>query len=145
MIGLRRFFHKLRNFFQPNRADKEMTREVDAHLQLLEDDFHRKGMGTADARSAAKRAYGGVEQAKELHRQERSWFWLEQLRQDVRQSKRSLLRSPAFSLTVVATLALGIGANAAIFTLIDAVMLKALPVRHPQDLVQVSLANSDMG
>ena len=144
MIGLQRFFHKLRNFLRPDRADGEMTREVESHLQLLEDDFRRKGMDAADARSAAKRAYGGVEQAKELHRQERSWFWLEQLRQDVRQSKRSLLRSPAFSLTVIATLAFGIGANAAIFTLINALMLKALPVPHPRDLVQVSLANPDI-
>lgn len=144
MIGLPRFFHKLRNFLRPERADGEMTREVESHLQLLEDDFRRKGMDAADARSAAKRAYGGVEQAKELHRQERSWFWLEQLRQDVRHSKRSLWRSPTFSLTVVATLAFGIGANAAIFTLIDAVMLKALPVPHPRGLVEVSLANPDI-
>lgn len=144
MIGLQRFFHRLRNFLRPERADREMTREVESHLQLLEDDFRRKGMDAADARLAAKRTYGGVEQAKELHRQERSWFWLEQFRQDVRESKRSLLRNPAFSLTVIATLALGIGANAAIFTLIDAVMLKALPVPHPRDLVQVSLANPDI-
>lgn len=144
MIGLPRFFHKLHNFLQPDRADREMMREVDAHLQLLEDDFRRKGMDSADARSAAKRAIGGVEQAKELHRQERSWFWLEQLRQDILQSKRALLRSPAFSLTVIATLAFGIGANVAIFTLINAVMLKALPVPHARDLVQVNLANPDI-
>jgi predicted permease len=97
-------------------------------------------MDAEGARFAAKRAYGGIEQAKELHREARSWLWLEQVRQDIRFSIRTLRNSPGFSLTAILTLALGIGANTAIFSLIDAVMLKTLPVSHPEQLLQVNMA-----
>jgi len=118
MVYGRRFFYKLLNFLRPSRAEQ--------------------------ARLAALRAYGGIEQAKELHRETRSWLWLEQLRQDIRHSIRILRRNPGFSLTIVLTLAFGIGANTAIFSLIDAVMLKALPVSHPEQLVQVNMAKRDI-
>jgi putative ABC transport system permease protein len=139
-----RFLHKLRNFLQPGRAERDLAREIGSHLELLEDDFRRRGMSAEEARVAAKRAYGGIEQAKELHREERSWFWLEQIRQDLRFSIRALLKDPGFSITAVLTLALGIGANTAIFSLIDSVMLKALPVSHPEELLQVNMAKRDI-
>jgi predicted permease len=101
-------------------------------------------MTAEEARLAAKRAYGGVEQAKELQREERSWLWLEQLRQDIRFSARALLKSRGFTITAVLTLALGIGANTAIFSLIDAVILKALPVSRPEELLQVNMSNKDV-
>ncbi|HWF48347.1 MAG TPA: permease prefix domain 1-containing protein, partial [Bryobacteraceae bacterium] len=139
-----RWVCKFRNFIHPNRAEEELEREVASHLALLQDSFMRKGMSAEESFWAARRAYGGIEQAKELHRQERSWFWLEQLRQDIRFSTRSLLKTPGFSITVVLTLALGIGANTAIFSLIDSVMLKALPVSHPEQLLQVNMGNKDV-
>lgn len=74
----------------------------------------------------------------------RSWLWFEQVRQDIRFSARALRHSPAFALTAVLTLALGIGANTAIFSLIDTVMLRALPVSHPEQLVEVSMAKRDI-
>jgi predicted permease len=144
MGGWRRFFAKLRNFLQPGRAERELTREVEAHLQLLQDDYTRRGMGVDEARRAAKRTYGGIEQAKELHRDERSWVWLEHFRQDVQFAIRTLSKSPAFSLTAIATLTLGIGANTAIFSLIDSVMLKTLPVSHPEQLMQVTMASRNI-
>jgi putative ABC transport system permease protein len=140
----RRFLYKLRNFLQPGRAERDLAREIGLHLELLQDEFRRRGMKDEDARLAAKRAYGGVEQAKELHREERSWPWLEQIRQDIRFSARTLLKSPGFSITAVLMLALGIGANTAIFSLINAVMLKTLPVSHPEQLLQVNMSNKDV-
>lgn len=79
-----RSLHKLRNFLQPGHAERDLAREIESHLGLLQDEFRRRGMSAGEARLAAKRAYGGVEQAKELHRDERSWIWLEQVRQDIR-------------------------------------------------------------
>jgi hypothetical protein len=140
MAYWKRFLFKLRNFVRPGRAERDLTREIQSHLELLQDDFRRRGMSADEARLAAKRAYGGIEQAKELHRETRSWLWLEQVRQDIRFSIRSLWSSPVFSLTAVLTLALGIGANTAIFSLIDALMLRALPVSHPEQLLQVNTA-----
>ncbi len=144
MIYGQRFLYKLRNFLRPDRAERELAREISAHLALLQDEFQRRGLSAEEARMAARRAYGGVEQAKELHRDARSWLSLEQLRQDIRFSTRTLRNSPGFSLTIVLTLALGLGANTAIFSLIDSVMLKALPVSHPEQLLQVNMARPDM-
>ena len=144
MAYWRRLLYKLRNFVRPSRAEQDLAREIGSHLELLQDDFRRRGMSADEARLAAKRAYGGIEQSKELHRETRSWLWLEQIRQDIRFSIRTLRNSPGFSLTIVLTLALGIGANTAIFSLIDAVMLKALPVSRPEQLVQVNMTNRDI-
>jgi putative ABC transport system permease protein len=144
MAYWKRFLYKLRNFVRPGRAEQALAREIESHLQLLQDDFRLRGMSADEARLAAKRAYGGIEQAKELHRETRTWLWLDQARQDIRFSIRMLRNSPGFSLTAILTLALGIGANTAIFSLIDAVMLKALPVSHPEELMQVNMAKRDI-
>ena len=144
MVYARRFLCKLLNFLRPSRAERDLAREIETHLQLLEEESQRRGLSGEQARLAAIRAYGGIEQAKELHREARSWLWLEQLRQDIRHSIRTLRKNPGFTLTVILTLALGIGANTAIFSLIDALMLKSLPVSHPEQLVQVNMANRDI-
>jgi len=84
MIYLRRLLSKFWGLFHNARVEVELEREITAHLALLEDDFRRKGMSAEEAHLAARLAYGGVEQAKQLHRDERSILWLEKLRQDVR-------------------------------------------------------------
>ena len=133
-----RLFAKFRNFFSRERAEQEMVREIAAHLALLEDEFLRQGMDLAEARLAARRAYGGVEQAKELHRDARSLFWLEQMLQDVRHAWRSLSKSPGFVAVALLSLAFGIGVNTAIFTLVNGILLKTLPGPDPHRIVQLS-------
>jgi predicted permease len=121
--------------FRNDRTEHELAREVASHLALLAEGFEHRGMSPEDARIAAKRAYGGVEQAKQAHRDERSLLWLEQAAQDLRYALRILRKSPGFAAVVILTLALGIGANTAIFTEIDAVMLKSVPAADPQHLL----------
>jgi len=114
-----------------------MAREIDAHLALLQEEFERGGMTPGDARAAAKRAYGGVEQSKELHRETRSFVWIEQLLKDIRYGWSNLFRSPGFTLVAVGALALGIGVNATIFGIYNAVALKQLPVADPSSVMRV--------
>ena len=135
MSHLRRFFSKLVTHFRNTHVEDELKREIDSHLTLLEDDFRHQGISRDEARLAARRAYGGVERAKQLHRNERSLLWFEQTRQSFRYAFRQIRKSPGFSITVVLTLALGIGTTTAIFSLIDGILLRPLPFSHPDHLV----------
>src|SRR5277367_1091873 len=97
MRHVRRLFAKLKNLILPGRADRELNREVASHLTLLEDESQRRGMSSEEARLQARRAYGGIEQARQLHREERSVLWMEQTFADVRYACRSLWKTPGFT------------------------------------------------
>jgi hypothetical protein len=136
-VRWKRYWAKLNNLLRRDRAERELAREVAAHLTLMEDDFRRRGMTPEEARLAAKRAYGGIEQAKELHRDERSFAWLEQALRDIRYACRNFSRNPGFTLVAIATLTLGIGVNATLFSAYNAVALKPLPVADPNEVVRM--------
>jgi putative ABC transport system permease protein len=126
---------KLRSLFRKNRADRELDAELGFHLEKQIEANIAAGMPPAEARIAALRIFGGVEQVKDECREARGVVLVETLAQDVRYGFRMMRRSPAFTTVAVVSLALGIGANTAIFSLINAVMLKMLPVKNPEQLV----------
>ena len=132
---------KLRALWRRRQADEELAREIATHLALLEEEFERSGTSPEEARRAARHRIGGVEQAAQAHRDERSILWLEQVRQDIRQALRAFFRKPGFTAVAVATLAIGIGVNTTLFTAYDAVALKPLPVANPSRVVRLDAWN----
>ena len=125
------------NVFRPEPAEEDLDREIAAHLALLEDEYRRRGMSEDEARLAARRALGSSAHAKDLHRDARSFVWLDDLRRDLAHGARSLSRNRGFAAVAVLTLALGIGANTAIFSVISAVLLRPLHYPNADRLVQV--------
>jgi predicted permease len=123
--------------FGRRRLDRELDEEIAAHLVLQEEEFRSRGMSPAAARAAARREFGGVAQAKEDYRDRRGGAGLEAMAQDVRYALRGLRHSPGFTAAAVISIALGIGANTAVFSLFHALMLRLLPVERPQELVSL--------
>jgi predicted permease len=124
-------------FFRGNRLDQDLDEELNSHIDLAIEEKLSRGVPVDEARTAALREFGGVTQTKEDFRNQRGLPFLEILLQDTRYVLRQLRKSPGFTLTVVITLALGIGANTAIFTLVQGILLRSLPVNDPSRLYRI--------
>lgn len=135
---MRRFFLRLKNLFGSDaEREMEMDREMKAHLLLLEDDFERRGYPPEEAHLAALRAYGNVTRAREMHREARSFLWVEQVRKDILYGLRMLFHNPGFTAVAVLSLAIGIGANTIIFSLLNTTLLRPLDYKDPGRLVAI--------
>lgn len=123
---------------RPHRRDADVAREIESHLALLENEFERRGLTTAEARREARLAFGSAAVTMDAHRDARSFGWLDDLRWDLEYAARLLRRNPVFALTAALSLAIGIGADTAIFTLADALLFRApAGVREPGRLVDI--------
>jgi predicted permease len=140
MEWLRIFGSRLRALFHKRQLDGDLDAELQAHLELLTEENIRRGMTPADARYAARREFGGLEQAKELHRDQRSIPFFDALLQDLRFAFRALGKRPGFALVAILTLALGIGATTAVFSVVDRILFRSLP--YPLDERLVSFGDT---
>ncbi|MGH7591389.1 MAG: ABC transporter permease, partial [Gemmatimonadales bacterium] len=138
-----RALRRLRALVRGRELDREHAEEVRLHLELEAEELRRtQGLSAEEAHRQARVAFGGVDRFAEAHRDARGWRWLEDLWQDVRYSIRSLRRTPAFTLSAIAVLALGIGSSSAMFSAVDAVLLTRLPYPDDGQLVSIYEQNS---
>jgi putative ABC transport system permease protein len=142
MSAVRRFVMRLRNAVAPGRAERELRRELESHLALLEDEYRRRGAPPEEAARMARKSLGSsIETAKDYQRDARSFIWIDDLRRDTAYALRTLARSPGFTLPAVLTLAIAIGACTAIFTVVDHVLVRSLPMPHADRVVRIYESN----
>lgn len=142
MTRLRVSLSRLRGLFRRRRVERDLQEEMNAHLDEATDEYVRQGLSREAARRAALRSFGGVAQAEEVHRDMRSFAWLEDAGRDVRYALRALGRAPGFAAVAILTLALAIGAATAIFSVIDVALLRPLPYERPEEIVSVSVGET---
>lgn len=137
MTRLRILLFRLWALVRSRKMDREIDDEIASHLAEATEEYVQQGLSPEEARWAAQRSFGGVPQTKEVYRHVRSFMWLEELPRDLRYALRTLRKSPAFATTAAATLALAIATNTAMFSVLNAVLLRPLPYRSPEQLAMV--------
>jgi hypothetical protein len=120
--------------FRRKRKSSDFRAEIEAHIELERERLQEQGMSREEAQSAARRTFGNVTHAEERFYESSRWPWWDHFQQDIRFGARMLARNPGFTVTVILTLALSVGANTAIFSLVNALLLKSLPYSHPERL-----------
>jgi putative ABC transport system permease protein len=144
-VNPRGLWLKLRSLLSRSAAERELDDELRFHLEMETEANLRRGMAPWDARREAYRRFGGVERFKEQARDARGTRWAEDLVRDARLSARSLARSPSFAAAALLTIALGVGATTAVFSVVRGVLLRPLPFPEPEELVTVWLTNPLQG
>jgi predicted permease len=142
VTGLGAFFSRLQGLLRGRHLDRDLQEEMDAHLEEATDEYVQQGLSREEARRAARRSFGGVAQAQEVHRDLRSFPWLEDARRDIQYALRSLKRTPGFAAVVILTLALAIGAATAIFSVTEVALLRPVPYEKPEEIVAVAVSKS---
>src|SRR5580698_8988001 len=127
------------SFWKRKQRDEELSEEIQAHLTLGTREEMESGQSRKEAQLASRREFGNETLARETTRDMWGWRWVGELIQDVRYGLRLLGKNPGFTAVAILTLALGIGANTAIFSLVDTVMLKMLPVQKPEELMVLAI------
>jgi predicted permease len=135
----------LRNLFLSRRVEVDLDKEVHSHLELLIAENIRAGMPPTEAQRVARIELGGIEQVKELVREERMGDWLHSVISDCRYGIRQLHKNPGFTVVATLTLALGVGANTTIFSMVNALVLRPLPVPDPQQIVVLAFQQGNGG
>jgi predicted permease len=137
MRRVRIVLSRLRGILAGRRLDRELQDEIEGHLAEAIEDFVTQGLSPEEARRAALCSFGGVTQTIETHRDARGWPWFESILRDVRRAIRLLRRSPAVTAAAVLSLALGMGGTTTMFSLVNGLMLRPLPVQNPERLVSI--------
>src|SRR5262249_36836070 len=145
MTKLLIFFQRLLGLFLKRNLERDLEEEIRSHLEMQIDDNLRQGMSPEEARRAALLKFGGMEKVKEAYRDKSRLGWIENLWQDLRYGVRMLLRAPGFTLVAVLTLSLGIGANTAIFSVVNGFLFRPVPVESPDELAAVFVWRENPG
>jgi predicted permease len=143
--SLREALNRMRSFFRKDPLDQELDSEIASHLDMAVEENIARGLPAGEARRQALARFGGVQQARETHRETRGLPWLDVLMQDLSFTFRTMRRDRAFTIVAVLILALGIGANVAVFSVVNTILLRPLPFRDSEQLVRIVERNPAAG